>query len=214
MNLVTNQERNTRSLIEVMAMFAIMAVLLAIDKGLATLAGFIPIVYFFVEGRIRKRHLPGPNRLIAGLKRSWYWIVLVAIGLQTLDAYVFHAYFPEMAAHLKARAPVLESGLDVQLLITFLVAALGEEIAFRGVLQERLGWYLRPYFAIPLASLLFALMHLSEGDALIVGLDLTSVFVDSLVFGIIYHQTKNVWVSGLAHLAANLVAYFYIVNWF
>ncbi|WP_411835303.1 CPBP family glutamic-type intramembrane protease [Paenibacillus barengoltzii] len=36
--------------------------------------------------------------------------------------------------------------------------------------------------------------------------------LDSLVFGIIYYQTRNVWVSWLAHFAANLLAYFYIAN--
>jgi membrane protease YdiL (CAAX protease family) len=195
-------------------MFALMVALLPINKGWATIAGLIPIVYYFAEGRIRQRRLLGPNALFAGLKRSWYWILLVAIGMQTLDAYVFQAFFPEMAEHLKARAPMLNEGVDASLLIQFFVAALGEEIAFRGVLQERLSWYLKPYLAIPLTSLLFALMHLSQGDALIVGLDLASVFLDSLVFGIIYHRTKNVWVSGVAHLAANLAAYFYIANWF
>ncbi|MFL0554903.1 MULTISPECIES: CPBP family intramembrane glutamic endopeptidase [Paenibacillus] len=83
---------------------------------------------------------------------------------------------------------------------------------FRGLLQERLNWYVKPYFAIPLTSMIFALMHVSQGSVQIVSIDLISVFLDSLVFGIIYYQTRNVWVSWLAHFAANLLAYFYIAN--
>jgi len=214
MNQIPSQERSIRSVIEVIVMFAMMAALLAVDKRLATLAGIIPIIYFFVEMRVRKRKLKGPETFVSDLMKSWYWIIIVAIGIQTLDAFIFHRFFPEMAEHLKARTPMLEEGFDINLLIKFAILAFGEEIAFRGVLQERFSWYLKPYFAIPLTSAVFALMHLSQGSALIVGLDLASVFVDSLVFGLIYHRTKNVWVSWVAHFAANIVAYFYITNLF
>jgi|HigsolmetaGSP11D_1036233.scaffolds.fasta_scaffold01293_5 membrane protease YdiL (CAAX protease family) len=213
MNPLINQTRSIRSLIEVILMFALMAVLLPVNNSLYTLAGLIPIAYYFLEGWLRKRSLKGPDALFADVKRSWYWILLVAIGMQTLDAFVFHQFVPEMAEHLRARTPLLEEGFDPDLLLTFAILALGEEIAFRGVLQERLSWYLKPYVAIPLTSAIFALVHVSRGSALIVGLDLASVFLDSLVFGIIYHQTRNVWVSWVAHFTANVLAYFYIVSW-
>ncbi|MEC2345418.1 hypothetical protein P9H28_15150 [Paenibacillus barengoltzii] len=47
------------------------------------------------------------------------------------------------------------------------------------MLQERLSWYVKPYFAIPLTSMIFALMHVSQGSVQIVSIDLISVFLDS-----------------------------------
>ncbi|GFN31381.1 CPBP family intramembrane glutamic endopeptidase [Paenibacillus xylaniclasticus] len=212
MNEMTSPNRSKRSFIEVLIIFVIMIVLMAIDKNLSVVAGIIPIVYFFVDIRLRNRKAAGPEALLSGIKKSWYWIVIVVFGLQTFDYVIFDNFFPEMMEHLKARAPMLEQGFDISLLLTFLIAAFGEEVAFRGLLQERLSWYAKPYIAIPLTSVIFALMHLSHGSVQIVSLDLASVFVDSLVFGVIYYKTRNIWVSWLAHFAANLVAYFYIVN--
>jgi len=112
MNPLINQTRSIRSLIEVILMFALMAVLLPVNNSLYTLAGLIPIAYYFLEGWLRKRSLKGPDALFADVKRSWYWILLVAIGMQTLDAFVFHQFVPEMAEHLRARTPLLEEGFD------------------------------------------------------------------------------------------------------
>jgi membrane protease YdiL (CAAX protease family) len=95
--------------------------------------------------------------------------------------------------------------LNGQLVLAILIAPLGEEISFRGLFQERLGWFMPTWVAIGVTSLLFALMHLSYGPADVVFWDLFSVFVDSLFFGIIYAKTKNILVSYIAHLLADVI---------
>jgi len=212
-NSIEKEGRSFRAFIEVMVVLLVMVSLIAIDRSLAALAGIVPVVYFLIERRARRRN-NRTNTFLSNLKQNWYWILLVAVGFQSLDLFVFTHYLPEMTEHITLRAPLLNEGLSFKLIITILIAALGEEIAFRGLIQDRFSWYMKPYVSIPLTSIIFALMHLSNGNALIVSIDMTSVFLDSIVFGIIYYRTQNIWMSWIAHAAANLVAFLYLTYLF
>jgi len=209
-NTIGKEERSFRAFIEVMVVLLVMVSLIAINKSLAGLAGIVPVIYFLIERRVRRRNHNKTYTFLMDLKKNWYWILLVAVGFQTLDLFVFTLYLPEMMEHIALRTPLLNENLSIKLMITILIAALGEEIAFRGLIQARFSWYLKPYVSIPLTSIIFALMHLSDGNALIVTMDMASVFLDSIVFGIIYYRTQNIWMSWIAHAAANIVAFLYL----
>jgi hypothetical protein len=71
---------------------------------------------------------------------------------------------------------------------------LGEEIVFRGLVQGRLQWVMKPHYAIALSSIVFALMHIAQGESKIVALDLTTIFIDSVIFGILFYKTKNIYI--------------------
>lgn len=207
-----NEKRSLRAFIEVMVILFVMIAITIIDKRLAGVASILPIIYFIIESIVRRRNNSRITTLLSDLKRSWYWILIVTVGFQTLYMLLFINVFPEMTEHLTARVPLLEESISLKILITFLIAALGEEIVFRGLFQERFSWYMKRYIAIPLTSTIFALMHFSDGDALIVGLDMTTIFLDSVIFGIIYYRTKNIMVCWFAHAAANIIAFLYITN--
>ncbi|WP_274365643.1 CPBP family intramembrane glutamic endopeptidase [Paenibacillus thermotolerans] len=196
---------NRRAFFEVLLILFVMFILTWSNKQLALIAAIIPIVYFFVEHNIRG----GDNARIKGLwsdiRQNWHWFGLVVV-LQVLYTVTFKTFLPEVFDHLHARVPLIQNGLNFNVVVALLFAAYGEEIAFRGLFQERFAWYMRPAAAIVVTSLLFALIHLSEGGPLVVGADLTTVFLDSVVFGIIYYRTRNIFAGWIAHFAANVVA--------
>lgn len=95
-----------------------------------------------------------------------------------------------MFAHVLERTLVIKA-FDEKVIIKLVVLALGVEIAFRRFVQGRLQWIIKPRYAILLTSVLFALMHVSPSDSKIVVLDLTSIFIDSVIFGVIFYKTKK-----------------------
>jgi uncharacterized protein len=181
-------------------------------KGLFVI---LPIVYYFVEGKLRGRSqesvgLNFPN-FLNGIKKSWVWVLLVGIVFQLLYVIIFKNYFPEMFAHVSERATIIKT-FDGKLIITLIILALGEEIVFRGLIQGRFQWVMKPQYAVALTSVVFALMHISPGEPIIVALDLTTIFIDSIIYGIIFYKTKDLGASWTAHTLANTVAALMIAN--
>ncbi|RUS48864.1 CPBP family intramembrane glutamic endopeptidase [Cohnella sp. AR92] len=209
------QSLRPRRAAEVLVIIALMIVSVIFIPGLKGLIAIASIIYFIVDWKIREGDAPLWGPTIAGLtrdiRRTWLWIILVSVVSQLVFVLVFKYYSPETAMHIKDRLP--SSGeLNGQLILAILIAPLGEEIAFRGLIQQRIGWFVPPWAAICTSSLLFALMHFSTGSAEVVFWDLLSVFVDSVIFGIIYMRTKNIVVAFMAHLLADVIAMLLLVT--
>lgn len=100
---------------------------------------------------------------------------------------------------------------DIGALLTFLIltwtlAALGEEIVYRGYIQNRIadifgdnrnGWIV----AVLGNSILFGLAHTEQG---IIGVIIT--FMDAIFFCFLYHHfDRNLWASILAHGMSNSI---------
>jgi len=91
-------------------------------------------------------------------------------------------------------------GLLINLLVMGLVAALSEELFFRGLLQNILiKNKLNPHFAILLAAVLFSAFHLQFFGFL------PRLFL-GVVLGYLYFITQNLWVSIAAHFFNNAFA--------
>lgn len=86
----------------------------------------------------------------------------------------------------------------------FLLAAPGEELLFRGVIQGRLGETFDAARAVGLAAVLFALAHVLLGfvtgraDGAIAA-NAVETFASGLVFGAAYERTDNLVVPAVAH---------------
>jgi membrane protease YdiL (CAAX protease family) len=200
--------------------FLEMAILVAL---MLTSALFVPIVkgifviltiaYVIAEQKIRKRDPAdsGFNLSDLGtkLKRTWPWIVLVGVIFQAMYVIVYRSFIPGMFEHVLERAALIKT-FDSKLILNLIVLAFGEELIFRGLVQGRLEWVMKPHYAIMLTSGIFALMHLSPGGPGIVALDLASIFLDSVIFGIIFAKTRSIYVSAIAHALANIAAAFLI----
>jgi hypothetical protein len=101
-----------------------------------------------------------------------------------------------------AAAPVLT------LLMTVLVAPIGEELVFRRVLLHRFAQAQRPWLGLVLTSVGFALIHepLPGGrDLLAWGLTLATYASLGIGFGLLYLRTGRLDAAVLAHVVVNAI---------
>ncbi|ELZ90392.1 hypothetical protein C440_16976 [Haloferax mucosum ATCC BAA-1512] len=109
---------------------------------------------------------------------------------------------PNQVAEISAQNPEV---LLFLIPASFLIIGPGEELLFRGVVQNRLRESFGPVSGILLASAFFAAIHFAAlaggtGARLVT---ISVLFVPSLIFGIAYELTDNLVVPSLIHGAYN-----------
>lgn len=100
--------------------------------------------------------------------------------------------------------------LALTILLVGVMAALGEEMMFRGILQRLLmGITPPPTRAILITAAIFSIIHLNPQGAL-------PIFLMGALFGYVYHLTQNLWVTIIMHFLHNtsqvLMLYFVLGN--
>lgn len=175
------------------------------------------IIFFFVNKAMEKQPFEGSGldfkAIRIGLKEKniWFWLALplimdgVSMGLSKL-------VLPDYIDHVLARAGAFVSFENLALsVVQMIVLALGEEIAWRGFFQKQLlkAMPIAPVLAI--SSFLFAIGHIASGNPVIIAYDVFFVFVNSILYGIIFHKTQNAWISWISHFVANLFSVLVLV---
>ena len=184
---------------------------------IAGLAVVVGVVFFFVDKVSEKQPFEGGGLDIGAIRKNfkdksiWFWMALpiimdaVAIGISKL-------LLPEYIDHVLARTEAFVSFDKVLILIIQLAfLALGEEIAWRAFFQKQLNKALPIIPTLLISSSLFAIGHFSQGNAVIVLYDVLFVFINSVLYGIIFHKTNNAWMSAISHFAANLFSIIVLV---
>jgi uncharacterized protein len=173
------------------------------------------ILYMLLESWLRHRSWSENGfsfrDIAAGFRQTFGWFLLVVIGTQALSTFGVYFLLPAVSDHILARIPYDVSSLSVGLFIFLGIATFLEELIFRALFQNRLSASFSPSVSILIVSLFFALAHFEKGPALIVFVDLFSEFVDSLIFGVIFQRSKNVFVSWIPHFFADIVGLFMIL---
>ena len=109
---------------------------------------------------------------------------------------------------------IISTSTITSMIITITIGTFLEEVAFRSLFQERLSWFIKPTFAILGSSIMFGFMHFSKGSPLIVSFDIFGIIIDSIVYGIIYNNSKNIFASWITHYLANVVGVILILTLF
>ena len=128
-----------------------------------------------------------------------------------------------LATHLSGREQDLSDFDGLQgnlgmlvalLLLSWTIAAVGEEIAYRGYLQTRLRQLLGStapglVAAVVLSSLLFGIAHTEQG---VIGM--LVVTLDGVAFSVVRYRFKTLWASVLAHGFNNTIGFvaFFLVG--
>ena len=128
------------------------------------------------------------------------------------------------------KTPDSESGLSfkrffsdlkkpgVLLLILFLLVlspvemllVLGEEIEFRAFFVGK-GMKRFSFWPVAVAgAVLFAAAHYTAGAAGIVAWDLGGIFIDAILFAILYRRTGNCLISFIPHFLNNMIGFFLV----
>lgn len=174
---------------------------------------FVGIAFFFIIEAVSK--IPNAesglrfNTIVEDMKKPnvIVWMLLPSVsGIVTLVVgnLIFNG---EFVVHVMGRTSSILSFDKTALLIgQVIIAAFGEEIAYRGFFLGK-GMKIFPFWLCAVvSSLTFAAGHIATGDIGIVVYDIATVFVDSLIFSVIYHKSGNCVISTFSHILGNTVS--------
>ena len=103
-------------------------------------------------------------------------------------------------------------GLDQLPLLLFnqIVSVLGEEIEFRAFFVGK-GMKRFSFWPVAIAgAVIFAAAHYAAGPAGIVARDLAGIFIDAILFAILYRRTGNCLISFVPHFLNNMIGFFLV----
>lgn len=165
-------------------------------------------VYFFRIKKIRKLNRTEVGLSISGLgnhvRSNWLLIIapsLLNIVSIVLSKLILVDYFDHIINRVEG---VLTLDKLPILIIQFIVFAFVEEIVWRGVVQQNISKYLKAGTAIIVSSIFFTIAHTSAGLINILIYDLFFILLNSIIYGLLFSKTKNLYISTLSHFTANL----------
>ncbi|MBO5144902.1 MAG: CPBP family intramembrane metalloprotease [Lachnospiraceae bacterium] len=182
----------------------------------STIAGysvFVGIAFFFITEAVSKTRGSESglrfNTIVTDFKKPGVllWVLLPsASGIATLV--VGNLIFGgEFVAHVVGRTSSILSFDKVALLIgQVIIAAFGEEIAYRGFFFGKSAKLFPIWVCAVVSSAAFAAGHIVTGNTGIVAYDIATVFIDSLIFSVIYHKAGNCVISTFSHILGNAIS--------
>lgn len=163
---------------------------------------------YFVSKIPADQSLTNFSHALADLKKPgvlvWFFLpVLTAIVPNFIGDYLLHMDF---SAHVLSRAGAMLSFRDLPILVLqVIVYALGEEIAWRGFFLGKTMKKFPFWLCAVGSSVLFAMGHLSTGNIALLLYDVFFVFIDSVIFSMVFKKSGNCVVSTLSHILGNVV---------
>jgi len=152
------------------------------------------------------------KRFFSDLKKPWVIpLILFMLVLSPAEMLLSKAVFGSAYIdHVLGRVNV--PGLDQLPLLLFnqIVSVLGEEIEFRAFF---VGKGMKRFSFWPVAiveAVLFAAAHYVAGAAGIVAWDLGGIFIDAILFAILYRRTGNCLISFIPHFLSNMIGFFLV----
>lgn len=194
----------------VMVIMAIVSFMNLFAFILSSAAIFLGIIFFFIDKRIEKQPMKGSGLDFKAVGENlkdnniWFWLVM-PIVMNAICVGLALSFLPGYIEYETVRAgSFVPIEISASSIVLFFLFALGEEIAWRAFFQNKLSKILPVLPAVLITSLFFTLGHFKQGDPSIVLFGLFFTFFNSIIFGVIFHKTKNAWVSALSHFFANI----------
>jgi len=178
--------------------------------SIAGISIIIGIAFFFVNRNLEKNVFAhtGLNAKAIGTglkdKKIYFWIALPLI-LNVVCIVSAKLILPEYIEHLYGRTEFVVS-LDKIIFLVFQLAilAFGEEIAWRAFFQQQLSKAIPIIPTLIVTSIIFAFGHIVEGNFVVIAYDIFFIFINSVLYGVIFYKTSNAWISAFSHFIANL----------
>ena len=138
-------------------------------------------------------------------------LILFMIVLSPVEMLLSKVVFDSASIeHVLGRIDV--PGLDQLplLLISQIVSVLGEEIEYRAFFVGK-GMKRFSFWPVAVAgAVLFAAAHYAAGPAGIVAWDMGAIFIDAILFAILYRRTGNCLISFVPHFLNNMIGFFLV----
>lgn len=199
-----------------------------IGQGLASIFMFVvpPIVYYYITRKENRMQALGLRRL-----SSPWWLIIVAMALMFVSIPVtttlttwnegmhlggafsgIEKWMKELEETAQALTDKMTNvdtigGLLLNLVVIALIPAVGEEMTFRGVLQQSLTRRMNPHIAIILSAAIFSFFHFQFFGFL------PRLFL-GILLGYMFYITGSLWTSILMHFVNNgaSVTLYYLGN--
>ena len=138
-------------------------------------------------------------------------LILLMLVLSPAEMLLSKAVFGSAyIEHVLGRIDV--PGLDQLPLLLFsqVVSVLGEEIEYRAFFVGK-GMKRFSFWPVAVAgAVLFAAAHYAAGPVGIVAWDLGAIFIDAILFAILYRRTGNCLISFVPHFLNNMIGFFLV----
>ena len=199
-----------------------------IGQGISSIFMFVvpPIVYYCITRKENRMQALGFRRL-----SSPWWLIFVAVALMFVSIPVtttltswnegmhlggafsgIEKWMKELEETAQALTEKMANvdtigGLLLNLVIMALIPAIGEEMTFRGVLQQSLTRRMNPHVAIFLSAAIFSFFHFQFYGFL------PRMFL-GVILGYMFYITGSLWTSILMHFVNNgaSVTLYYLGN--
>ncbi len=209
----SNKKSTVLTIIGVIVMMLMTATKAVPSSKIAGYSMFVGIAFFFITEAVAKTKDSESGlrfkTIGADLKKPGVilWMLLPsASGIATLVAgnLIFSG---EFAAHVLGRTGSILSFDKTALLVgQVIIAAFGEEIAYRGFFFGKASKLFPIRLCAVVSSACFAAGHIAAGNTMLVVYDVVGVFIDSLIFSVIYHKSGNCVISTFSHILANSIS--------
>lgn len=138
-------------------------------------------------------------------------LVLLPIVTAVLTIVLGDVLFKGMfTAHVLGRTDFLSLDKIMVLMPQMMITALGEEIAFRGFFLGKLMKKHPFWICSIMSSLLFAIAHIAVGEVGIVMYDVITIFIDAMIYALIYKKSANCLITTIAHILCNVAGFVYL----
>jgi membrane protease YdiL (CAAX protease family) len=212
-----NDKVKTITLIGMAVMIIAVAVKAATASMIAAAATHIAglACFFLVEGIEKTPDSESGlsfKRFFPDLKKPGvHPLILLMLVLSPAEMLLSKAVFGSAYIdHVLGRVNV--PGLDQLPLLLFnqIVSVLGEEIEFRAFFVGK-GMKRFSFWPVAIAgAVIFAAAHYAAGPAGIVARDLAGIFIDAILFAILYRKTGNCLISFIPHFVSNMLGFFLV----
>ena len=188
------------------------------ELSLSGLTVLIGILFFFVL-----EHFDKKTQIELGLRFKSFFddlkkqgvilLVLLPVGSAVVTLLIGDMIFKgAFTSHVLGRTDGMLSFDKIPILmVQIVIAALGEEIAWRGFFLGKSMRILPFWLCVILSSLLFSIAHISSGSIELVSYDIFMIFVDSIIYALIYKKSGNCLISALSHFLGNATGILFIM---
>ena len=199
-----------------------------IGQGVASIFMFVvpAIVYYYITRKENRMQALGLRRL-----SSPWWLIIVAVALMIVSIPItttlttwnegmhlggafsgIEKWMKELEETAQALTDKMTNvdtigGLLLNLLVIALIPAVGEEMTFRGVIQQSLTRRMNPHIAIILSAAIFSFFHFQFFGFF------PRLFL-GILLGYMFYITGSLWTSILMHFVNNgaAVTLYYLGN--
>lgn len=209
-----NKKGTILTIIGIIAMVLLTITKVVPSSQIAGYTVFVGIAFFFIVETVAKMRGSESglrfNTIATDFKKPKVILwTLLPIVTGPLGIFIGNLIFgTEFVSHLLGRVDNIISLDKIATLIpSIIIAAWGEEIAFRGFFLGKTMKKFPFWICAVVSSVVFATGHIVAGNVGIVAYDIATVFIDSLIFSIIYKKTENCMISTFSHILGNTMSF-------